>query len=420
MSSTTASRLAVHGGAKAVPTAAPKWPITGDFEQRSMEEVVRSGAWSWNGAHEKAFCKEFAQFIGSKHCLALCNGTVTLQCALQAVGVVPGDEVIVPGLTWVATAQAAFDIGANVVFVDIDPETLCIDPQAFERAITPRTKAVIPVHLYGCMSDMDAVMEIARRHGIKVIEDVAHQHGSRWRNIGAGAIGDVGSFSMQQSKVLTCGEGGAVTTSDDTAYEIVHCLKQVGWSPKFEPGNRYGHNYRITEMQCVLLRGGLQRIEEQTRRREEAAARFAEGLTKIGGPLRAARRDPRVTRQAYYALTLQYDERQTPEIPKLEYVRALSAEGCTVNNTYWPVYRAPLMNLYDHTSPVPFRDAASMQDYRALKLPNVERAVASTALLLSHTHLLGDDAYIDALLQAVEKVNDALPELAKAKKQEAA
>ncbi|HYF51359.1 MAG TPA: DegT/DnrJ/EryC1/StrS family aminotransferase [Planctomycetota bacterium] len=414
----TASRLAFHGGPRAVATPAPRWPVTGDWEVRAMEEVVRSGAWSWNGQHERAFCKEFAEFIGAKHCLALCNGTVTLQCALQGVGVVPGDEVIVPGLTWVATAQAALDIGANVVFADIDPETLCLDRHSFEKAITQRTKAVIPVHLYGCMADMDAIMEISRRHGLKVVEDVAHQHGSRWRNTGAGAIGDAGSFSMQQSKVLTSGEGGAVTTNDDKVYEIVHCLKQVGHNPQMVPGNRYGHNYRITEMQAVLLRGGMQRIEAQTRRREEAAARFAEGLARIGGPLRAVARDPRITRQAYYCVTLYYDESKARGISKDAYARALHAEGCPLGGTYAPVYRAPLMNLYDATSPVPFRDPTKIQDYRALKLPNVERAVASTALLLSHTHLLGDDAYIDELIRAVEKVNEALPELLK--KQEAA
>ena len=198
-----ADDLAICGGRPAVSMAAPAWPVTGELEVAWMEAVVRSGKWSWIGPHETAFSQDFAEFIGAKYCLCLSNGTVTLQCALQAVGVEPGDEVIVPGLTWVATAQAALDIGADVVFVDIDPKTLCIDPKAFEKAITPRTKAIIPVHLYGCMCDMDAIMEIARRHNIKVVEDVAHQHGSRWRNRGAGAIGDAGSFSFQQSKVLT-------------------------------------------------------------------------------------------------------------------------------------------------------------------------------------------------------------------------
>ncbi len=400
--------LAVMGGRPAVVGPAPAWPVTGELEATWMEAVVRSGNWSWLGPHEKAFCSEYAAFIGSKYCLALANGTVTLQCALQAVGVEPGDEVVVPGLTWCATAQAALDIGANVVFADIDPETLCLDPQAFERAITRRTKAVMPVHLYGCMCDMDAIMSIARKHKVKVVEDVAHQHGSQWRGQGAGAIGDAGSFSFQQSKVLTCGEGGAVTTNDEDVYKTVYALKQVGWGPDGKPANRYGHNYRITEMQAVLLRGGLTRLTEQTLLREANAAVLRAGLEKRGGPLRAARRDPRVTRQAYYAMTFCYDARQADGLPKAGYQAALAAEGFGLGGTYWPVYRAPLLNLYDRTSPVPYRDAARMQNYRRLKLPNTEKAVNDTALVLPHTRLLGSRAYTAELLAAVDKINGNL------------
>jgi L-glutamine:2-deoxy-scyllo-inosose/3-amino-2,3-dideoxy-scyllo-inosose aminotransferase len=347
--------------------------------------------------------------VGSRHCLALANGTVTLQCALQAVGVVPGDEVIVPGLTWVATAQAAMDIGADVVLVDIDPRTLCIDPQAIRKAITPRTKAIVPVHLYGCMCDMDAIMEIASRHKLKVVEDVAHQHGSRWRNRGAGAIGDAGSFSFQQSKVLTCGEGGAVTTNDDEVCRIVHALKQVGWGPDGQPGNRYGHNYRITEMQAVLLRGGLTRLAEQTELRDENAQYLAVRLKRTGGPLQAAPRDERVTRQAYYAMTLVYDAKAAEGLPRQGYLNATGAEGCGLGTTYCPVYASPLLNLYDRTSPIPFRDPRKTQDYRGLKLPNVERAVNETAVILGHQHLLGERKYIDQLLEGIEKVNNSLP-----------
>ncbi len=409
-SAPSVTALAIDGGVKAVGSGMPAWPVSGELELQWMAEVVRSGQWSWLGPHERAFCDEFARFIGSKHALLLANGTVTLQCALQAVGVEPGHEVIVPGLTWVATAQAAFDIGADVVFADIDPESLCLSPEAFERAITPRTRAVIPVHLYGCMADMDAIMAIARARGIKVVEDVAHQHGSRWREVSAGAIGDVGSFSMQQSKVLTCGEGGAVTTNSDEVREIVHCLKQVGWNPDGSLGNRYAHNYRATEMQAVLLRGGLTRIDAQTRRREESAARLSAGLARQAGPLRVARRDPRVTRQAYYALTMHYDP-ALAGVPRATYIEALRGEGFPTHTPYWPVYRAPLMNLYHPTSPVPFRERARMQDYANLRLAATERAVSETAMLIPHQALMGDDAYVDELLAAVRKVDDALPRL---------
>jgi L-glutamine:2-deoxy-scyllo-inosose/3-amino-2,3-dideoxy-scyllo-inosose aminotransferase len=383
-----------------------------------METIVRSGQWSWNGPHEKAFCDEFKAFIGTKHAVCMANGTVTLQCALQAVGVVPGDEVIVPGLTWVATAQAAMDIGATVVFVDIDPETLCMDAKAFDKAITPKTRAVIPVHLYGCMCDMDAILAVARRRRIAVVEDVAHQHGSLWQGRAAGSMGDIGSFSFQQSKILTSGEGGAVTCNDDAQYTLMHCLKHVGHNPEMQPGNRYGHNYRITEFQAAMLRAGLRRLPEQNRLREENAARLRAGLKKTGGPLRVARRDPRVTLQAYYGLTLHYDPRKAGGVSRQAYLQALYAEGIGFWAPYAPVYAAPLMNLYDNTSPIPFRDPGAMQDYRKLALPNVERAARETAMVLHQRFLLGTAEFTDAVIAAVDKVNHNLRAADKAYKQQ--
>ncbi len=420
-------RLAVQQGPKAVSNAAPAWPVADDQDAERMAAVVRSGNWSWLGEHETAFSREFADLIGTRHALCLANGTVTLCCALQAVGVEPGDEVIVPGLTWVATAQAALDVGANVVLVDIDPETLCIDPAAVEAAVTPKTKAIVPVHLYGCMCDMDALGEIAQRHNLKIVEDVAHQHGGQWRGRGAGSLGDAGSFSFQQSKVLSCGEGGAITCDDDEVYRVCFALKQAGWmpdpdnpaqpgaAPNLVPGNHYGHNYRITEMQAALLRGGLSRLEAQTLRREESAARMRAALDEMGGPLRMSRRDERVTRQAYYCLTLLYDSTAAGGVSREAYAWALQAEGFPAQKAYWPVYRSPLLNLYDRrTSPVPFREPGSAQDYAALRLPHTEAAVEERAVLVPHPHLLGDDAYIDQLIVAVRKVNDQLPAVAKA------
>jgi L-glutamine:2-deoxy-scyllo-inosose/3-amino-2,3-dideoxy-scyllo-inosose aminotransferase len=408
----SSSQLAIKGGAPGVSLTAPRWPMCEDVEVSWMEGVLRSGQWSWNGPHEQAFCREFAGFIGAKHCLLLANGTVTMQCALQAVGVKPGDEVIVPGLTWVATLQAALDIGANAVVVDIDPETYCLDPQAVEAALTAKTRAIMPVHLYGCMCDMDALMDIARRHNLRVVEDVAHQHGSRWRNQGAGAIGDAGSFSFQQSKVLTCGEGGAVTCQDDEVFTTVHCLKQVGWMPDLvTPGNRYGHNYRGTEMQAVLLRGGLRRLPDHLRIREESAANLAEQLQRLGGPLRAARRDPRVTRQSYYAMTLHFDASQSGGVTRDQYLQAAGAEGCPLGAPYPPVYRHPILNLYDGTSPVPFRDASAIQNYADLKLPVTERVVNDEGVVLGQVALLGSREYLDQLLLAIQKINGRLGEV---------
>lgn len=407
-------KLALTGGNPAVTLQPSPWPISGDQEIEWMTEVVRSGKWSWMGPHETAFIEEFRQFLGANHAMCVSNGTVSIQCALQAVGIEPGDEVIVPGLTWVATAQAAFDIGAQVVFADIDPETLCIDPDAAAVAITPRTKAIIPVQLYGCMCDMDALGELARKHDLRIVEDVAHQHGSQWRGVCAGALGDAGSFSFQQSKVLTCGEGGFVTCRDEEAFQTAFALKQVGWTPppEMKPAGHYGHNYRITEMQCVLLRGGLSRLAEQTEQRDANVQYLAAGLERIGGPLRAARRDPRITRQAYYAMTMVFDPQKAEGITRDQYLQALAAEGFNASGPYDPVYRNPLLNLYDRTSPIPYRPDVP-QDYAALRLPGCEQAKNETAVVMSHTRLLAERAYMDQLLEAVEKVNGQLGEVKK-------
>lgn len=408
-----AGELAITGGDPAVTLTHQPWPIVGDLEAEWMDEVVRSGKWSWVGEHETAFCREFAEFIGAEYAMGLSNGTVTIQTALQAVGVVPGDEVIVPGLTWVATMQAALDVGANVVLVEIDPETWGIDPRACEAAITEKTRAIVPVHLYGCMVDMDAIMDIARRHDLRVVEDCAHQHGSRWKGQGAGSIGDAGSFSFQQSKVLTSGEGGAITCNDEDIYRTAFALKHVGWAPSedgegLEAAGVYAHNYRTTEMQCVLLRGGLTRIEEQTRIREETAARLTEGLERIGGPLRVAERDPRITRQAYYAVTMHFNPEQGEGVPRERYIAALAAEGVSLGKPYDPVYRHPLMDLQHPTSPVPHRDPDAVQDYANLRLPNVERICDATGVVMMHRMLLSEPEYIDQLVEGIAKVNDNL------------
>jgi L-glutamine:2-deoxy-scyllo-inosose/3-amino-2,3-dideoxy-scyllo-inosose aminotransferase len=413
------SPLALHGGPPAVALKCPAWPQHGESEARFVLEAVNSGVWSWVGPQERAFCEGFKAFLGAPYAMGVANGTVSMQVALQALGIVPGDEVIVPGLTWVATAQAALDIGASVVLVDIDPETWAMDPQAVRAALTPRTRALLPVHLYGCMADMDALLTIAQEARLKVVEDVAHQHGSRWRGRAAGTLGDAGSFSFQQSKVLTSGEGGAVVCRDPEVYRIAFALKQVGWTPgnpvvapydNLVPGNVYGHNYRMTEMQAGLLRAGLERLPAQTTQRDESAQYLAAGLAKLGGPLRAARRDPRVTCQAYYAMTMHFDP-TLAGVSRDLYLKALRAEGFSLGGPYAPVYRSPLLNLYDKTSPIPWRMPAVTQNYATLKQPVVERVVNETGVVMGHAHLLGERAYLDQLLSAVAKVNEHLPKL---------
>ena len=198
------SKLAVKGGkplrdARTHPW--PKWPVWDEREQKGLLEVLRSGVWSYNGPKELEFNKAFAEFIGAKHAISVANGTVSLQLALEACGIGLGDEVIVPGLTWQATAAAVLDVNGVPVLVDVTEDNWCIDPARIEEAITPRTKAIIPVHLYGGFADMDAIMEIAGKHDLRVIEDCAHKHGASGtaRRSAASMTWGVSAFNSRNS-----------------------------------------------------------------------------------------------------------------------------------------------------------------------------------------------------------------------------
>lgn len=203
------SKLAIDGGTPVFAAKAnvPAWPPADEETAEQLKEIYLSHAWSFYGKHEVAFNEEFAAYTGAASCAMMANGTVTLEVAMQALGIGPGDEVIVPAYTWLATGTAVVVVGATPVVVDIEPDTYCIDPVEVEKAITPKTRAIIPVHLYGSMADMDKIMEIARKHNLSVIEDCAHAHGSEWAGKHAGTLGDVGSFSFQQSKTIASGEG---------------------------------------------------------------------------------------------------------------------------------------------------------------------------------------------------------------------
>ena len=210
------------------------------------------------------------------------NGTITMEVALKALGIGWGDEVIIPALTFAATAYAPIAAGALPVIVDVTPDTWCIDPDLVEAAITPRTRAIMPVHLGHQMADMDRIMEIATRHGVAVVEDCAHAHGQRWRGRGAGCIGDFGSFSHQSSKILTAGEGGTLLTNDEDLARRAHSLIDCGRAKDAdEKEYTFGANYRLGELHAALLAVAMDRFPSQ---QEERAAngKLVRGTRRAG------------------------------------------------------------------------------------------------------------------------------------------
>jgi dTDP-4-amino-4,6-dideoxygalactose transaminase len=229
------------------------------------------------------FENEFARFQHARYGVSAMNGTITLEMAFEAIGVEPGDEVIVPAISFISTATAVSRLGATPVFVDIEPLTFHIDPECIERAITTRTKAIMPVHFGGPMADMDRIMDLAARHNIVVIEDAAHSHGSEWRGRRAGSIGLAGSFSFQNSKVMTAGEGGLLTTNDDAFRERVRAIanqgrrEDRGWFEHYTLGT----NYRMTALQAAVLLAQLERLPEQNCRRRRNAAILRQELRDV-------------------------------------------------------------------------------------------------------------------------------------------
>lgn len=415
------SKLAVKGGkpVRDVKTNPwPKWPVWDKSEEYALLEVLKSAVWSYNGPKESEFNKAFAEFIGAKYALSVANGTVSLQLALEACGIGWGDEVIVPGLTWQATAASVVDVNAVPILVDVCQDSWCIDPAKIEDAITPRTKAIIPVHLYGSFADMDAITEIAAKYNLRVIEDCAHKHGGEWNGKKAGSIGDIGSFSFQLSKLMTAGEGGALTTSDPQLYEKLDALRNCGRQPQTEVSADKGTgiysdegnfiqsgNYRITDFQAALLIEALKRLPQQNRLREDNAEYLNSLLLKLPG-VRPMRRDNRETMAAYYNFSFRYKQDDFKRLPVTEFRKALSAElGCPVEPSYEPLNACALYT--PHTKP--WRHKLTDKYWQEIDagrfdLPVCHRIHREESVCFHHSVLMGTKTDMDLIAESIQKV----------------
>jgi L-glutamine:2-deoxy-scyllo-inosose/3-amino-2,3-dideoxy-scyllo-inosose aminotransferase len=419
------NKLAILGGtpirdAKTNPW--PKWPVWDVNEEKALIETLNSGIWSYNGPKETEFNKRFAEYSGAKYVLSAANGTVTLQMALEACGIGIGDEVIIPGLTWQATAATVLDVNATPILVDVCEDTWCIDTKEVEKAITPRTKAIIPVHLYGSFTDMDEILRIARKHNLYVIEDCAHKHGGEWNGKKAGTIGDIGSFSLQLSKHLTAGEGGILTTDSFELYERLDALRNCGRRPEpadfseinkgegqyFDQGNfLQSGNFRITEFQAAILVEGLKRLPEQNRLRDKNAIYLNSVIKKIPGIV-PIRRDERETKEAYYNFSFRYIQNDFKGLPVKRFREALTAElGIEVAASYIPLNKCSL--YVPHTKPS--RHKLNNEYWKAIDpsrfdLPVCERIYSEESACIHHKILMGAKSDMDLIADAIRKVYD--------------
>lgn len=247
---------------------------------QAVTSVIDSGKFCGDGAMED-FEREFAAYCGTKHAVACANGTDALWLALLGYGIGPGDEVLTVSMTYAATAEAIVRTGATPVFVDIDEKTYTMAPQALDSALTSRTKAILPVHLFGRVADMEPILDLARKHGLRVIEDAAQAHGAEWRSRKTGSLGDAGCFSFYPTKNLAAlGDGGAVTTDDDELAAKLRMLRNHGQVDKYQH-LIVGWNSRLDGIQAAMLRTRLRRLDTENQRRRNAAVRYNEGLAEL-------------------------------------------------------------------------------------------------------------------------------------------
>ena len=392
----SSSDLAINGGTPVRTAPFPAWPQFGTEEEELLLRALRSGTWgSIDGTYIKQFEVEFAELQAARHGVTVANATMGLAVALKAIGVGPGDEVLVPPYTFIATASAALMLGAIPVFVDVDPETLLIDPALIDQAVTTRTRAIIPVHHGGSPADMDGVMAAAQRHGLRVIEDAAQAHGAAWRGRPVGAIGDIGVFSFQSSKPITSGEGGIMLTNDDELDELLWSYRNVGRrrGGEWYEHVRIGWNLRMSEFQGAILLAQMKRMPAQQRQRTEAAAYLTQQLEQIPDVL-ALKVPDGVTAHSWYTYHWRWLGAARGGLHKMRFAEALRAEGVPVFHGYVPLNQNQALR----------DEVAKLGGTEPVACPAAERAAADEVLMFSMPILLGSQQDIDDVVAAVAKV----------------
>ena len=401
----------------------PQWPVWDKKEEKALIEVLNSGVWSYNGPKETEFNKDFAEFTGVKYAISAANGTVTLQMALEACGIGVGDEVIWPGLTWQATVATIADVNATPVLVDVCEDTWCIDPKEIEKAITPRTKAIVPVHLYGSFCDMDEILRIAKEHKLYVIEDCAHKHGGEWDGKKAGSIGDIGSFSFQLSKHLTAGEGGVVTTNNFELAERLDALRNCGRRPLELAGEEnvdkgagvysdqgnfcQSGNFRITEFQAAILVEGLKRLPEQNATRDENGMYMNTLLAKMPG-VTPMRRDEKETKEAYFNFAFRYNKDEFKGLPVEKFREALTAEiGIQATASYEPLNNCSLYKPQTKPARHKLNETYWKEiDPSRFDLPVCDKIYKEESVCIHHKVLMGTKADMDMVAASIAKIYD--------------
>ncbi len=397
-------KLALLGGPPIRTQPFTAWPIFGVTEEARLLRTLRSGQWGkLHGPEVAEFERRFAAMHGCKHGIAVVNGSVSLRLALLAAGLPAEAEVIVPPYTFFATASVVVEANMVPVFADIDLHTFNLDPKAAEAAITPRTRAIIPVHFAGQPAAMTRLLALAKKHHLIVIEDAAHAHGATYKDRPVGSIGQLGSFSFQSSKNLTAGEGGIITTNDDALAAMCRSMHTCGRVPG---GLWYEHhvissNHRLGEFQGAVLNAQLDRLAAQTKTRDRHGRYLAARLAKIPGlfPQKTA---ADCTRHSYHLFMLRLDAAKFGA-PRAAVLRALRAEGIPCSAGYG--FSLPQQPMFLNKAFGPYLPhAAARLDFAAVRCPNSDLICREQGVWLEQNLFLGRRADMDDIARAFEKI----------------
>ncbi len=385
----------------------PSWPWVRDNDEKLWMDVLRKGRWNrYGGSYAKQFEQTWANALGAKHCLATANGTSALFASLNALGVGPGDEVLVPPYTFVATINAVLLQHALPVFVDTDPESFQMDARKVEAAITPRTRCILPAHIGGNAADMDTILAVSKKHKLPVLEDACQAHLSEWRRQKLSTLGDLGCFSFQASKNLNSGEGGAILSNNQELIERCESFHNNG-RPTSKASFSYvrnGCNLRMTEFQAALLLTQFARLEEQARTREQNAEHLTKQLHEIPG-IAPARMYEGCTRNAYHLYMFRYDKTRFANLPRTRFLQAMKAEGVPCSGGYSPLNKEPfLKNTLDSRAYRKIYSDRELAQYEERNHCPANDQLCEQGVWLTQTMLLAGKSEMDQIAEAVRKI----------------
>ena len=414
------AKPAILGGPKSHPGGYPGWPVFDQTEEQALLDTLRSGHWFRGGGSAVAkFEAEYAKLTGAKHCLATSGGTTALCAVLGALDIGPGDEVIIPPYTFVATYNVVVLNYSLPVFVDSDRESFQIDANKIEAAITPATKAILPVHIGGSPADLDKILEVGNKHKLPVVEDACQAHLAEWRGRKVGTWGLAGCFSFQASKNLNSGEGGAVLTNDEQFANICYNFHYQGRGKPVNGANHVysgtrGSNLRLSEFQGNLLIAQMSRVVEQTNRRTENANYLTKLLNEIPG-ITPAKLYEGVTRSAYHLYMFRYDKTRFAGLDRAKFMEAMGKEGVPCSGGYGVLNKdAYVTGLAKNKHFLKIYGEKAMQQWveRNQNCPQNEK-LCSEAVWFTQTMLLGPREDKEQIADAVRKIQKHAGELAK-------